>query len=255
MRDADTVKIYPDLPTQEPSAPNIYAAIPALASSLTGGSSVPPLPTAKELSKSIRDATGRVGEPQVGHNFRLQKINEIKLYLEAERDSRRIVAKKYKKAINILTGFAYAFETAAVGLGAAGVGLLTTVIAAPIVVGMEIVAIGTGGLSVTGNLICDKILNKKLTKHNLIKMLAESKLNSINDHVSKALIDGFISDEEFTLILSEMEKYTKLKEDLKSKSKHSIDEETKQSLIQQGKDRAISEFQSMLASDGTRKHR
>ena len=79
---------------------------------------------------------------------------------------------------------------------------MTTVVAAPIVVFMEALAIGTGALSVTGNIVCYKILQSTVSKHNQIKMLAESKLNTINDHVSKALSDNFIRDEEFTLILS-----------------------------------------------------
>ena len=132
------------------------------------------------------------------------------------------------------------------GLGAAGVGLLTTVIATPIVVGMEIIAIGTGALSITGSIICDKILQSKVRKHNQSKMLAESKLNTINDHVSKALSDNFISDDKFTLILSEMTKYTEMKEEIKTKSKKKIEESTKESLIQQGKDQTSSEFQTML---------
>ena len=96
----------------------------------------------------------------------------------------------------------------------AGITLLTTVVAAPVVVAMEGVAIGTAGISVVGNAICDKILSAKVRKHNQIQILAESKLNTILDHISVALRDDIISDGEFTLILSELDKYTKMKEEI-----------------------------------------
>ena len=182
---------------------------------------------------------------QHGNAFRLKKINEIQQLLESEREKRRALAKKYQRAINTVTGLSYSLEAVTVGLGAAGISVLATIVATPIAVLMEGVALGTGALSVIGNLVCDKILYNKVKKHNQIMMLAEAKLNTIMDHVSKALKDDYISDEEFTLILSELDKYYQMKDDVKNKSK--IDDQTKRSLIQQGKDQAISEFQSMLS--------
>jgi hypothetical protein len=125
--------------------------------------------------------------------------------------------------------------------------LLTTVIATPIVIAMEGVALGAGALSATGNIICDKVLSSKAKEHYQIMMLAQSKLSTISDHISKALKDNEICDEEFTLILSEIDKYNQLKEDFRSKTKTKLGEETKESLIKQGKEKAIEEFSTMLA--------
>ena len=85
-----------------------------------------------------------------------------------------------------------------------------------------------------------------MRKHNQIQILAESKLNTILDHISVALRDDIISDCEFTLILSELDKYTKMKEEIRHGTKKKIDDATRESLIKQGKDLAISEFQNML---------
>ena len=74
----------------------------------------------------------------------------------------RKFSKKYQRGINILSGVSYANELAAVGLGVAGVSLLSTVVATPIVIVMEAVALGAGGLSVVGNLICDKSIFFKI---------------------------------------------------------------------------------------------
>ena len=50
-------------------------------------------------------------------------------------------------------------------------------------------------------------------------MLAVSSLNTICSLISKALSDDFISDEEYSLILFEFETFTRMKEDLREKSK------------------------------------
>ena len=47
--------------------------------------------------------------------------------------------------------------------------------------------------------------------------MAECKLNSIKDLISKSLTDGQINEKEFKLILDELEKYNKLKENTHSK--------------------------------------
>ncbi len=72
--------------------------------------------------------------------------------------------------------------------------------------------------------------------------IAESKLNTIASHVSNALRDGVISDEEFKLVLDEVEKYASLKMEVKSKAHKyhqsiKIDDQTKNELIQRGRQR------------------
>ena len=93
-------------------------------------------------------------------------------------------------------------------------------------------------------------MNKKLAlkaeKHEKIKVLADSKLNTINDYISKALIDGDISNEEFKLILSELEKFQVMLEKIRSKVRGQIDKQTKESLINQGREEAIKSFQYMF---------
>ena len=64
----------------------------------------------------------------------------------------------------------------------------------------------------------------------------------------KALKDGFISDDEFTLILSELDKFYKMRDEIRSKTTTKIDAETKESLILEGMNKAIEEFHSMSAT-------
>ena len=62
------------------------------------------------------------------------------------------------------------------------------------------------------------IIRNKKKKHDKIRMLAKSKLNSIETLVSQALINIEISHEEFIIILKEKDKYEKMKDNLRSKN-------------------------------------
>ena len=54
-------------------------------------------------------------------------------------------------------------------------------------------------------------------------MLAVSALNTISSLISKTVSDDFISDEEYSLILLQFETFTRMTEDLRIKSKTSIE--------------------------------
>jgi dsDNA-specific endonuclease/ATPase MutS2 len=86
----------------------------------------------------------------------------------------------------------------------------------------------------------------KAQKHIRITMLAESKINTISDHISKALKDNHVSDDEFALIMSELTEFYQMKDEIRTKTKTKIDDETKQSLIRQGKEQAVEQFKNMF---------
>ena len=83
---------------------------------------------------------------------------------------------------------------------------------------MEAVSIVMGLLRVVGNR-ATKMLLLKIEKHENIAMLAVSSLNTISGIISKALSDDSISDEEYSLIILEFETFTRMKDDLRKKSK------------------------------------
>ena len=99
-------------------------------------------------------------------------------------------------------------------MAAKGVGLLTTIIATPIANGLQAGAIASGLLGAGGRFIYRK-LEAKARKHDQIWVLAVSKLNSIADRISAALTDDKISEEEFRLILSEVDKYNQMKAEIR----------------------------------------
>ena len=127
-----------------------------------------------------------------GQNYRLQKISEIERTLINERDMRKSLYKKYKRGINITDGVDTGLISASVILG-------SVTITVPIMLPLEIAAVVCGGLGMCVKLIRRKLMTKT-QKHCYVQTIAESKLNSIKDIVSKALQDGEISEGEFKMV-------------------------------------------------------
>ena len=61
--------------------------------------------------------------------------------------------KKYRRGANVADGIYTALSVASVGLAASGVGLLSTIIAAPVAIGLQAEAIVNGLLEAGGKLI------------------------------------------------------------------------------------------------------
>ena len=98
-----------------------------------------------------------------------------------------------------------------IGLGITGFGLLSKIVAAPAVIGMETVSIVMKLLRVVGNQAIKK-LSLKIEKHEKIAKLAVSSLNTIISLISKALSGDSIFAEEYSLILLKFETFTQMKE-------------------------------------------
>ena len=139
-----------------------------------------------------------------------------------ERDKRNALSLKYNRGVNVISVIDNCLGVTAIGFGRTGVGLLSTIVAAPAVIGMEAVTIVMGLLRVVGNRAMKKI-SLKIKKHENIAMLTVSAYNTISSLISKALSDDSISDEEYSLILSAFETFTRMKEDLRIKSKTSLE--------------------------------
>ena len=132
-----------------------------------------------------------------------------------------------------------------IGGRAGGIGLLSTVIAAPTVIAIEGLALFTGFLSIIGKYSVKKSMSKA-EKHEKIKTIASAKLDTIASHVSKALSDNKVTDEEFRMILEELEKYKVMKEEVRSKTKKKIVTETEETLIERGRQEARESFRKLV---------
>ena len=108
-----------------------------------------------------------------------------------------------------------------VDLAASGVGLLATTIAAPVALGPQAGVIVCGLLGGGGKLV-GRRLQAKARKHDLIRGLAESKLNTIVDSISVALNDDKITEEELRVILSEVDKYNQMKNEIRGRQSKAL---------------------------------
>ena len=105
-----------------------------------------------------------------GHIYRIKQIDEIQEILIAERDKRNELSIKYNREVNIIGVIDICLGVTAIGLGITGVSLLSKIIAAPAVIGMEAVSIVMGLLPVVGNRAIKK-MSLKIEKHEKIAML------------------------------------------------------------------------------------
>ena len=183
-----------------------------------------------------------------GH--RLQHIAKVKFRLEKERNFRASLYKKYKCGVNIVDGIDTALALTSMGLAASGIGLLSTIIVAPVAIGIQAGAVVCGLLGAGGKIIGRK-LQAKAKKHNQTCVLADSKLNTISDHILAALADDKISDKEFRLILSEVDKYNQMKEEIRSCQTQGmgLSETEKNELIRCGREEAIATARTKLLQD------
>ena len=78
----------------------------------------------------------------------------------------------------------------------------------------------------------------KQGKHDAIMLLAQSKLDSISDIISRAMQDGDISPTEFHKVLQEREKYRKLNADIRNRTKAKVkqfEKEQREETLEQGR--------------------
>ena len=185
-----------------------------------------------------------------GRGIDYKKKNEIQAFLEKEVETRGSLSKKYFRASRIIDNMDTVLIMISLGAGAGGIGLLSTVIAAPAVIAIEGVALFTGFLSIIGKYNVKKFTSKA-EKHEKIKTIASAKLDTITSHVSKALSDNKVIDEEFRLILEELEKYKVMKEEVRSKTKKKTATETEEMLIERGRQEAHESFRRLVVKNNT----
>ena len=73
-----------------------------------------------------------------------------------------------------------------------------------------------------------KIFTVKQEKHDIIKLLPQSKLDSTDNIMSQATQDSDISPTEFQKVMQEVEKYLKLKADIRNQAKDKVKAITKE---------------------------
>ena len=145
--------------------------------------------------------------------YRLDKINNIKEYFNAEIKERKDIVKKIGKYI---VAFDYAdkvFITLSASFGTFA--SYATVVGIPAgIAGASLTLIFTVTTGVVKTLL--NITRKKKKKHYTIIALARSKLNIIENLISQALINFEITHEEFSKIIYEKNNYEQIIDNIRS---------------------------------------
>ena len=139
-----------------------------------------------EVSKANR--ANEISELKDLTKYRLDEINKIKDYFNAEIKERKDIIKKISKYI---LAFDYAdklFITLSASFGTLSIASYATIVGILVgIAGVSLTLIFTKTTGVAKTLL--NITRKKKKKHNIIIALARSKLNIIENLISQALID------------------------------------------------------------------
>ena len=203
----------------------------------------PTLPTIREQPT----APGIVNDENDdrGHSYRLKVISDIQKFFEDEIQKRDAFSKKYLRVARIINITDNTLIGITVCVEGAGAVVLATGVGAPIGLALGISGAVTGAISLIGNILSKKSTTKA-EKHLKIKTLASAKLDTIASHISKAMLDNYISDEEFKLIMEEMNKYKAMKEEIRSNKKKKLKTEEEESLIEKGRQEARESFRRLV---------
>ena len=175
--------------------------------------------------------------PQEPQTYRLKKLTEIQAFFLHEIEERRREAKR-KKQLNTIIGIVdTGLITSAVITGGAPI---------PAFARGSVLPVGTtlGGLGVVLSLLTvatqkfSSSLTVKQEKEDAIMLLAQSKLDSKADIISRAMQEGDISPTEFHKVLQEREKYCKLKADIRNRTKpkvKQVEKEQREEILKQGR--------------------
>ena len=147
--------------------------------------------------------------------YRLDEINKIKEYFDAEIKERKDIVKKISKYIVAFNFADKVFITLSASFGTLSIASYATVVGIPAgITGASLTLIFTVTTGVVKTLL--NITRKKKKKHNKIITSARSKLNIIENLISQALIDFEITHEEFSKIIYEKNYYEQIIDNIKS---------------------------------------
>ena len=169
----------------------------------------PTLPVIREDPSAPDIELREMGNDQ-GHTYRLKVIIDIQNFLETEISKRDAFSKKYFRVARIVSNIDSVLIGITICAEGAGAVLLATGVGSPIALGLGISGAATGAISLLGNIAVKKT-TIKAEKHLKIKVAASAKLDRIASHISKAMMDNHISDDEFKLIMEELNKYKAMK--------------------------------------------
>ena len=153
-------------------------------------------------------------EENINHEFRWNKINEIRNYLIKEINQNELMSKNHQKVCTVLNYINHSLVSNSAITGCVSITLVGISIGiASSTIGLKICVI-TAGIKKHKS-----IIKKNRRKNNKIVLLAKSKLNSIEVLIFETLTDLNISQDEFLLINNVLKELYDMKEEIKNSNK------------------------------------
>ena len=182
--------------------------------------------------------------------YRLKKIEEIENFFNEEIKQREKLYKKFKRYSTTVVILDHSLITATVITGSGSIAALATGIGLPLSIALGSVSLCLSiATAITHR--TNKIIDAKSKKHDKICVLAQTKLDSIHDTVSKAITDGHVDSIEFQRIIQEKQRYLLLKQEIRHKTKcvtDAINEEQRQAILDQGRLQGRNDFLKQIAN-------
>ena len=138
--------------------------------------------------------------------FRMETLQSMEQYLRDEILTRKSLKRRYSYIKTSVTVLNYTLLVVGLTVGATGVFVGPGII-------LSVVSTAISFFNIICPVVTKKMQNKS-DKHSAIQTLAEDKLNTIYAHISKALNDNVISEDEFTQVQNDIEAYRQAKKEI-----------------------------------------
>lgn len=179
-------------------------------------------------------------------NFRIKKIMDDEKLLQDEIKSRNSICKKYGRLASFTDGVEYTLILADIVIGT----LAATIPGVGSMVSAATFS-GVGVISGVAKLIQSKLNEKKL-KHYRLAVVANTTLDNLHHKISKAIVDGQVSHEEFEDIQNVMNEWRKSP---KSSKQSTLSPETIELLSQQATEKAQKDLLEQLKQLNAKKNK
>ena len=147
--------------------------------------------------------------------FRLKKIDETRNYLLDEIKHNALMSEKYKKTYKYLNYVENLIIIASKVTGCVSISAFALLVCVFVSITSSAVRINICAI-IAGIKKYKPIIEKKKKKHDKIVLLGKDKLNTVEVIISKALIDSYITHEEFVSVNNVLREYNGMKNKIKN---------------------------------------
>ena len=182
--------------------------------------------------------------------YRLAKISEVEAYFLDEIDAREKLAKTIKRFSTITAVLDTSLITTTAITGGISIAAFACGIGLPVGISLSATSLLLS-LATTITRKTISIFNSKEKKHDDIRLLAQSKLDSLSGTISQAIQDENVSPTEFHKILQETENYRNFKADIRKRAKTKqakLSKGQREEILEQGRKEGREDFLQKIAN-------